>query len=92
MKEFDGLRYEEIASALGVPLGTVRSRLHRARCELKTMLRGEFEEPDRPAPPEPVPVALGPGDPNPSSSVILPYRGTRPTSSLAFTPPNQHEA
>jgi len=39
MKEFDGLRYEEIGAVLGVPVGTVRSRLHRARCELRERLR-----------------------------------------------------
>jgi RNA polymerase sigma-70 factor (ECF subfamily) len=39
MKEFDGLRYEEIAAMLEIPVGTVRSRLHRARCELRERLR-----------------------------------------------------
>ncbi len=39
MKEFDGLHYEEIGALLGIPVGTVRSRLHRARCELRDRLR-----------------------------------------------------
>jgi RNA polymerase sigma-70 factor (ECF subfamily) len=35
-----GLDYEETAQALGVPVGTVRSRLHRARSRLREALGG----------------------------------------------------
>ena len=38
LKDIDGLKYEEIADAIGVPIGTVRSRIHRARSELKDLL------------------------------------------------------
>lgn len=39
LKEMDDLKYEEIAEILGVPLGTVRSRIHRARQELRSRLQ-----------------------------------------------------
>jgi RNA polymerase sigma-70 factor (ECF subfamily) len=39
LKDFDGHRYEEISAILNIPVGTVRSRLHRARSELRERLR-----------------------------------------------------
>lgn len=38
LRDIQGLTYEEIAQALGLELGTVRSRLHRARMEMKALL------------------------------------------------------
>jgi RNA polymerase sigma-70 factor (ECF subfamily) len=38
MKDMDGQKYEEMAAALDVPIGTIRSRLHRARLELRELL------------------------------------------------------
>ena len=38
LRDLHGLAYEEIAAALDRELGTVRSRLHRARMELKERL------------------------------------------------------
>jgi RNA polymerase sigma-70 factor (ECF subfamily) len=40
---WEGLGYEEVSHALGIPLGTVRSRLHRARTKMRTAL---LEVPD----------------------------------------------
>jgi len=38
LRDLEGLAYEEIAAALDLELGTVRSRLHRARMDLKEKL------------------------------------------------------
>ena len=41
MKELEGQKYEDMAETLGVPIGTIRSRLHRARLELRELLERE---------------------------------------------------
>lgn len=40
LADIDGLKYRDIAKALELPLGTVMSRLHRARQKLRDKLRG----------------------------------------------------
>lgn len=38
LSDVEGLSYEELADAAGLPLGTVKSKLHRARMSLRKML------------------------------------------------------
>jgi RNA polymerase sigma-70 factor (ECF subfamily) len=38
LKDIEGMKYEQIAEVVGVPIGTVRSRIHRARLELRELL------------------------------------------------------
>jgi RNA polymerase sigma-70 factor (ECF subfamily) len=40
LREIDGLRYDEIAFTLGIAVGTVKSRLTRARQALRAELLG----------------------------------------------------
>ena len=43
LRHLDDLSYEEIASAAGVPLGTVKTHLFRARAQLRAALAGYLE-------------------------------------------------
>jgi RNA polymerase sigma-70 factor (ECF subfamily) len=45
LSDIEGLSYEEIATTLGVKLGTVRSRIHRGRAQLRRSL--EHRRPGR---------------------------------------------
>jgi RNA polymerase sigma-70 factor (ECF subfamily) len=44
LREIDGYCYEEIAEMLDVPVGTIRSRLHRARLMLRDELKEVLQE------------------------------------------------
>ena len=44
LSDLEGLAYAEIASALGIPVGTVKSRLFRARRILQGRLRRYAQE------------------------------------------------
>jgi RNA polymerase sigma-70 factor (ECF subfamily) len=45
MKDMEGQQYETMAEVLQVPIGTIRSRLHRARMELRELLTEEKSNP-----------------------------------------------
>ena len=44
LHHLEGMEVEEISRTLGIPTGTVKSRLSRARAELKRRLEGYFED------------------------------------------------
>ncbi|MBA3744860.1 MAG: RNA polymerase sigma factor SigE [Sporichthya sp.] len=52
--DIEGLSYEEIAATLGIKLGTVRSRIHRGRAQLRAALDHRSSA-NRTAPPVPPP-------------------------------------
>jgi RNA polymerase sigma-70 factor (ECF subfamily) len=43
---WEDLSYDQVAAALGIPVGTVRSRLHRARQQLRATLAEHLAEED----------------------------------------------
>ena len=43
LRDVEELSYDEIAEITGLPEGTVKSRLHRARMALKDLLEGKFK-------------------------------------------------
>lgn len=49
--DIEGLSYEEIAATLGVKLGTVRSRIHRGRAQLRSALMHRAPREVKDAPP-----------------------------------------
>jgi RNA polymerase sigma factor (sigma-70 family) len=80
--DIEGFSYEEIAATLGVKLGTVRSRIHRGRAQLRAALEHRR--------PGPVAVSHGPAD-NAATPV-----GNKASTPAASTPagstPAGHEA
>jgi RNA polymerase sigma-70 factor (ECF subfamily) len=44
MREIQGLAYEEIATAMNMPLGTIKVYLHRARRRLRELVQAEIRE------------------------------------------------
>lgn len=48
LRDVEDMNYEQIASTLSLPVGTIKSRLHRARCMLKEKLSGMIGQGSKP--------------------------------------------
>lgn len=59
LSDIEGYSYEEVAQTLGIKLGTVRSRIHRGRTQLREALAHRAPQPPRAVPvshSQPIPV------------------------------------
>ncbi|MFC4507653.1 MULTISPECIES: sigma-70 family RNA polymerase sigma factor [Streptomyces] len=56
LADVEGLPYEEIADLVGIPAGTVNSRLHRGRRRLRSLLAAHHALTTRAGPPRPTKV------------------------------------
>jgi RNA polymerase sigma-70 factor (ECF subfamily) len=77
--DIEGFSYEEIAATLGVKLGTVRSRIHRGRAQLRSALEHR----------RPAPVAVGQGA---QASAPVSAQASTPASNAAGPPASNHAA
>jgi RNA polymerase sigma-70 factor (ECF subfamily) len=44
LRDIEGMSYQQIAEVIGVPVGTVKSRVNRARLKLQKKLKGHTPE------------------------------------------------
>jgi RNA polymerase sigma-70 factor (ECF subfamily) len=44
LRDIEGMSYQQIAEIVGVPVGTVKSRVNRARLKLQKRLKGHTPE------------------------------------------------
>ena len=77
MRDMEGFDYKQMADLLQLPLGTLKSRLFRARLALREELRGYFDVQDGRTPrPGPRPAA-GPAPARPAKQPVRPVRTPR---------------
>jgi RNA polymerase sigma-70 factor (ECF subfamily) len=82
--DIEGFSYEEIAATLGVKLGTVRSRIHRGRAQLRSALEHRRRGP--------VAVSHGPVDTAVSNAASTLAASTPAASTSAASTPAGNEA